>query len=447
MQQLHKISNSLRKKAYLAVATLFAVASLAPMLASQSAQAATLTTRSLSLSSNRNTGTATYTFTATTSATTGGVEFAFCTSPLVSTTCTSPTGLAVAGVTVTSSPAGFAVSTAGNAPACGITNNAAPSSANTVGPTSGNSTCAVRAQHATTVAAGATTFTVAGVSNPTVVGTFFVRIATYSSSTFGTFQDSGTVAQSVSAATNVSFKVQEILQVCAGGTTVDAAGTSLAGSGGAGVAGDTCNSVGVAGYLSAVDLGIADPTIVRVTPVASGGSTGGNGTNGFVMVRTNAANGASIQYRAVQDTSSGELKVPGASCNANPSTITTDSCINSVPNTQAVGSDIVAGTERFGMSSTYINKTAGADAAFNLVADSNYDGTGTTGSTCTPASGVNCWTWEPSGTTATVASSTASAVKQLDDEAVILKFAATSGFTTPSGAYQVNVDFFAVPVF
>jgi hypothetical protein len=442
-QPLNKLKSFVGRKVYVVAAVVMSIASFAPaLLASQPAQAAVLTSRSLSLSNNRNTGTATYTFTVTTSATTGGVEFAFCTTPLVSSTCTSPTGLTVAGTSVTSSPAGFAVSTAGNAPACSIATAVAPASANTLSG-SGNSACAIRAQHATTVAAGATTFTVSSVGNPTTAGTFFVRIATYSSNTFGTFQDAGTVANSVQAATNVSFKVQEILTICTGATTIDVPfATTPIGTAA------TCDNSGITGYLAAVDLGVADPTVVRVTPVASGGTTLGNATNGFALVKTNAAN-STIQYRTVADatgTASGELKVPGATCTVTAlrSTVSTDQCINSTPLTQTNGSsEIVAGTEEFGVTVPFLNKRTGSTTS-NLVRDTNYDGDGTTGGTCTPATpNTPCWAWADTATAATLATGTG----PLDSEAVILKFAAASAYGTPTGAYSVNMSIFAVPVY
>jgi hypothetical protein len=435
MQNIQKVVRS----HYLVLAAFFLV-SLALSLVRFGAptEAAPLTSRSLSLSSNVNSGTATWTFQVTTSSTTGGFEFVICTTPLLGTSCDGPTGLetaSLAGVGV-SSPAGFVMGTTGNAPACSLTGNAAPASANTVAAAGNSNYCAVRVHHPTTAAAaGATTITLTNMPNPTAVGTFFVRIATYDgvNNTYTTFEDSGTVAQSVRAATNVQFKVQEILQVCAGATTVDASGTALG-------TGDTCDSGGITGYLSAVDLGIADPAAVRVSPVASGGTTQGNATNGFVMVRTNGNGGTTVQYRSVINSSGYDLKVAGVNCAQNPSTSTSDFCINSAPVTQAAGSDIVAGTEEFGMNVAYVNRTAGGTTA--LTGDANYDGTGSTGTTCTPGTGVNCWSWAGS-TTATLGSSSG----PIDDEALILKFAAASGLTTPSGLYQANLDLFAVPVY
>lgn len=425
---------------------LFFVASLLMVVlrVSTPAKAAQLTARSLSLSSNVNSGTATATFTVTTGTAAGGFEFVFCTTPLAGATCAGPAGLAtasLAGVTV-STPAGFIMGTAGNAPVCSLTGNAAPASANTVAAAGNTNYCAIRVHHPTTGAtAGVTTITLGNLPNPTASGTYFVRIATYTgvNNTYTGYTDYGTVAQSVQAATNVSFKVQEILQVCAGATTVD---TNAAFGNG-----DTCNSAGVTGYLTAVDLGVADPALVRVSPVAIGGTTQGNDTDGFVLLRTNANGGTTVRYRTVQDTSSGELKVAGATCNATPSSITTDSCINSVPQTAAsgAGSAIVAGTEEFGMTIPFINRTGSSTTS--VTADPNYFSDGVSGGSCTVNAGApidnNCWTWRYDGTATTLATATG----PTDDELVLLRFAATPSLSTPSGLYQVNMDVFAVPTY
>ncbi len=444
MQSILKKVNS----TYLLVAGLLLVSLLVSTLGSiNRADAVSFTTRSLSLSRNTNAGstaTTTYSFSVTvpTTGNTGlrGVEINFCTTPLTGS-CTAPTGMSVTSSTIgTTSPASGGTLTSNNAG----TPNAALASSGT--------SAQVRFQwgsNQTLTLPQTVTFDIDNIQNPTTAGTFFARVGFFGNgdTTYTTVTDSGTVAQSVQAATNVSFKVQEILQVCAGATTVDSSGASLNGSGGGSVAGDTCDNVGIAGYLTAVDLGVADPTLVRVSPVASGGTTQGNATNGIVMVRTNASGGATIRYRVIQDNSSGDLKVAGATTctlSGGRSTVATDVCINSTDLTQAdgTGSAIVAGTEEFGMSATYVNRTAGGTTTA-VTADANYDGTGTSGGSCTAATGVNCWTWGYDGSADTLGSSSG----PIDDEALILKFAAAAALTTPTGLYQVNMDTFAVATF
>jgi hypothetical protein len=89
----------------------------------------------------------------------------------------------------------------------------------------------------------------------------------------------------------------------------------------------------------------------------------------------------------------------------------------------------------------------------NLVRNAEYDGNGgntyvadsdqvTSGTT----SAGYAWEANPA-TTTTIASSTGSTVKVVDDEALVLKFAALSGITTPTGSYTVQADFIATATF
>lgn len=438
MQQVFKKVNV----QYLLVLTFFIAASLLGIMRGmQPAKAVGFEDRSLSLSSNTNaSGAATTSYSFSLEVPSGGntglrgVEVNFCTTPLFGA-CTAPTGMSVTSATISASnPAGGGTVTSSNSG----TPNASLASSGT--------SAQVRFQwgsNQTLTLPQTVTFTFGSIQNPTTAGTFFARVGFFGNgdTTYTTVTDSGVVAQSVQAATNVQFRVQEILQVCTGATSVDSAGSNLYGSGGATVGGDTCDAVGVAGYDTYVNMGIADPTAVRVSPVASGGSTQGNAKNGFVMVRTNATTGTTVQYRSVVNSSGYDLKVAGVACAQNPSTSTADYCINSVPVTQAAGSDVVAGTEEFGMNVAYINTTAGGSTSA-LSRDANYDGDNATGATCNAGTGANCWAWAGS-TTATLASATA----PIDDEALILKFAAATSLTTPSGLYQANLDIFAVPTY
>jgi len=65
--------------------------------------------------------------------------------------------------------------------------------------------------------------------------------------------------------------------------------------------------------------------------------------------------------------------------------------------------------------------------------------------TCNTAG--NGFAWDETGTTELIASSTSSTIPQVDDEALILKFAATSNIITPFGQYSVQADFIAVPTY
>jgi hypothetical protein len=97
--------------------------------------------------------------------------------------------------------------------------------------------------------------------------------------------------------------------------------------------------------------------------------------------------------------------------------------------------------------------TCTGTATANLVRASNYNGDGSTNTYQTtdldeingPSS--NKYDWDESGAAIQIASSGSSSVKQVDDEALILKFAAHPLITTPFGSYQAQSDFIAVSTY
>jgi hypothetical protein len=175
------------------------------------------------------------------------------------------------------------------------------------------------------------------------------------------------------------------------------------------------------------------------------------------MIRTNAASGAVVSYDSIQQSGTnqlGTLRISGASCNAS-SAILTDQCIRAVGTTQ---STITAGSEHFGMTVGAINcgsvssyTCTFSTGAYNLARDAAYDGNGT--NTYTTDSGPiggttnQGYAWDDGGTARTIASSAASTTKVIDDEAMILKFAATPSITTPFGLYAAQADYIAVPTY
>jgi hypothetical protein len=169
------------------------------------------------------------------------------------------------------------------------------------------------------------------------------------------------------------------------------------------------------------------------------------------MMRTNALNGTSISYDAIQQSGTnhqGTLRISGSSCNAVTNTFT-DPCINAAGGTQTT---FTAGIEMFGMTVAGVN--SGSTTSYSctygtppgntcsLKPSTNYLGQGTSGSS--EAYGTsNGFAWVESGASTQIASS-ASAV---DDEALILKFAATPSITTPFGTYTAQTDYIAVPTY
>ncbi len=254
-----------------------------------------------------------------------------------------------------------------------------------------------------------------GITNPTTTGTFYARILTfatdtaadnYTSTVPGTYVDDGGIALATANELTITARVQEQLQFCVG--TTDAANNN------------DCTDISG----TSVSLGVVDSSTLATTGDAAG----------LAMIRTNAFNGATIRYKAEQETSSGQLKVAGATCAGT----LTDQCFNSTGTTQ---NTITAGTEEFGMTLTNIDTTNGLTT--NLQCDTQYDGDGT----CNGAGTYTDYAWDDSGAFDTIASSTGSSVKVMDDEMVNMKFAATASATTPTGLYAVTANFVATATF
>jgi hypothetical protein len=282
---------------------------------------------------------------------------------------------------------------------------------------------------------------------------YYTRVRLYSD-TGTTLVWSGVFAQSTSQTLTVNARVQERLDFCVASTAINN-DTATPGA--------DCAAVTTAG-TSSIDIGNIDSSATNVSPVSA--TNGGSNTNAVAMIRTNAFNGASVAYRALGDNNSGTLKVTGAACDDNNggtagpdifSAVATDQCFNTSPSQGA----FTVGTtgEKFGMTVAGIN--GGSTSAYScatggvgcdMVRDPAYDGNGTgtfvadsdqvTGTT----SAGYAWDADPSHTT-TIATSTGSTIKVVDDEAMILKFAALSGITTPTGAYTVQADFIATTTF
>src|SRR5581483_9373995 len=126
-------------------------------------------------------------------------------------------------------------------------------------------------------------------------------------------------------------------------------------------------------------------------------------------------------------------------------------CINAAGTTQT---PFISGSEKFGMTIAGINSGSttsytctygGPGNTCDMEPLSNYMGNGSSGSELYGAN--NGFAWDESGTAVNIASSAGSTVKQVDDEALILKFAATPSITTPFGRYEAKTDMIAVPTY
>jgi hypothetical protein len=413
-----------RRLMHLVQAAVLVTAGILPLLAPTHVGAAQITARSATIT-NPNPGSSqiqvafAYTL-PTVGQNQQGITYQFCTQALG--TCTLPTDLDARTSTTSVSQGGWPTNATNFVPRniSSTTNGCLQATVAFA--------CYTRTQ--ATTGGGAVTHTIGGLVEPSGIGTVYIRITTYSDTAYATAQDSGNVAISFNNRFTVNAQVQEVLTACVGNTTIDNATASIVS--------DCTAATG-----TSINLGNITNTAISINPVAAG--NGGDGNNAYFMVQTNAQSGVAVGYRAVQDTSSGKLKVIGASCSG---VTTTDQCFNSQGNTQAA---FVAGTENFGMTVAGTN-CASATASYTCVyasgsqhlkAVSGYQGQGTFGSSWTYGTS-NGFAFDDTGATTQALASSTGAVA---NEALVLKYAATAQATTPTGVYQAQQDFIATPTF
>ncbi len=429
----------------LILAAVLLVASLLPVLMPlDKAYAEQITERKITMSSSKLGQTAvTYaaSFKATQATIIRGMTVEICqNSPLIGDTCTTTNG-------VTATPTAGTLTFTNSGGSGDLTFDAHASSTSVGRYVLTDSDGATGGDGFTPSIANAITFSFTA-TNPTVTaGTFYARILTYgvaanaSGSTTtapGTYLDYGGIALSTTNSLTVSAVVQEVLQFCVGGTTNNDATTSIAATCAASFTGSgTCGNT--------VNLGVLDSGAINISPVSASAPTNGNACNGAAMVRTNAANGVNIAYYAEQDAGTnkkGALRVPGIACSVGADN--TDRCIESAGVTQSV---FTAGTEEFGMTIASINcgSTSAYSCSFasstNKVSrNAQYDGSSATVHGSSAGTG---YAWDESGTPTSIASSAG----VVDDEALIMHFAATPNVTTPTGSYTVKANLIATSSF
>jgi hypothetical protein len=303
----------------------------------------------------------------------------------------------------------------------------------TAGTNSSNEVCLTRTESGTE-SAGAKTLTLGNIDHPDEEQTIYVRITLYSGTDFqqADLQHDGVVAAAIVQQITVTARVQERLVFCVG--TVRSVGTDAAV--------EECNQIsGTTKDLGAVDFLAVCTTLNN--PCEHNNPAGGDGAS-FALVATNAQEGVVVTYYAEEDQTLGatgelgSLRIPGADNCTDPAS-TTDQCFNSAGTT---ATSITAGTELFGMTVGGVNASG---LTTNLVRNSQYNGNGSTGVGCSSDGTADqpCWAWDPSGTVRTIASSN----DVLDNEVLLIHFAATAALTTPTGQYAVTSTYVATPTF
>jgi hypothetical protein len=272
------------KNAKLILARLGVAAILLALLPLQ-AYAGQITTRSLTISNSAISATGvsdTIAFTVPNvgSGNVGSINFQYCTT--ASGTCTAPTGLSTSSATLTAQTgaSGFTINTA-TAGAPYITRTAAAITAGT-----------------------ALSYTLGGITNPSSLGTFYVRITTYTAAALGgTATDTGTVAASTANTITLNATVPETLAFCVyntGGTCADSSTTTV----NLGVLGATVTGTGTSQFAASTNAGTGYIITYTGTTLTSGANTipvytaaasPADGTSGFGMnLRSNSySNGTS----------------------------------------------------------------------------------------------------------------------------------------------------------
>jgi len=414
MKSTSFISAQHRTKAAI-TAIVFALALVLPVVLRPSiASALPLTERKITIASSqagRDDTIYTANFKPGTTGTVLGFVIEFCdNSPLIGQTCNAPAGLDTNEATITVAT-GWTVH--------------ANTDANTLIVTRGAGSYTAGVAETITLGTGAANN---GIDNPNATGSYYARMLSYAvaadaqgytDTAPGTYTDYGGVALSTANQLTVTAQVQEQLTFCVG--TINGAAPA------------DCS--GLTG--TAVNIGVVNSGAPSVSPVAV--VNGGNNVNGAAMVSTNASFGVVVTYYAEQATSGtnhlGSLRVAGATCNAG--VVQTDSCFRS-PSTQTAF-DGASPNENFGVTISTIDTTSGTTT--NLVRDTNYDGDGTA---------AQGFAWREDGSTDALASSAAGAQPEnrvVDEEMLLLRFAARAAATTPTGVYTVTSTYIATSTF
>lgn len=385
----------MKRISYITAATVISLGSLLGFV-SQSASAAAGTPRLIMMSNSSNaaaTATTGYQVQFKTMSTYTGqaIIVDFCTSPILSTTCTAPTGFSAAAVT--------------------ITTNTAPMNTQTWTAAAINSNRTVKLTQATGVSfTSATTadFTLNFIQNPTALGTFYARIYTYSAvaggtsyvdtapDTGATHVDDGGVALSTDNTVTVTAKVQETLTFCVF-TSVSTTGVSCPGTISGVVLGDTN------GVLSSTTTNYLSNT-AGVTPFYAQLGLASNATGGVIVrAKSTGTLTSGANTLATSGTGSG-------SCTADSA---------------------AAGTEQFGF-----NVTAGTGGTGTQTADAGYAcGAGSHSFDTTNTPNLTSATGDP-------VLSTAGPSTEPTTEALV-QFMAKASTTTKSGVYTSTFTFIA----
>jgi len=373
----------------LALATFMLVGLVSPAFLTTAVSADQVTDRQIQMSSTTPGATNTsydVTFTPKAAGTTVVVEFCAA-SPVITETCTAPTGF----------DSGSATATGGTI-ADGYT----------------NSTASVKVTPTTALVADTPkNFTITNVKNPTTSGTFYARIITYTDATqsnghtalgtYGTHVDDGGIALHTTAPFQVSAVIRETMNFCV--------------------------SDGEAAEPTAGCTGLTTPSVIlgHGSPAALD-SSATNDDSVTTQLSTNASSGAIVYLK--NGNSCGGLFRLGATpgtCDIPPVATGTDA--------------ILPGTAKFGMKvDASTDATGGSTAAGTITRDADYS----TGANY----GMNWVNGNATGVSSTYGDPIyTSAGAPVSNKNVELTFGATASPNTPAGSYSATMNLIAVGKF
>ncbi|HEX3568909.1 MAG TPA: hypothetical protein VHT70_04525 [Candidatus Saccharimonadales bacterium] len=334
----------------------------------------------------------------------GSILLQYCTTPIAGSTCTAPTGFTAANI-VTPTETGFSANNFTNDTSTDLTG--APWSCTGSSPGRTNCIALKRTSAASETASTAVTIVLGGgtsdyITNPSTTGTFFVRITTYSDTTYGTAVDNGTAASSTAQQISITAKVQEALNFSVGAPA----------SGSLPAPGATC-----APFTDPGTLTIGD---------ANNGLSSSQAYDGhsYFRVSTNGINGTKILY-------SGDTLKSGANS------------IASIGETSG-GTSSTPGTAQFGLGIDTSDTQSGNGYSFTSLT-----------STISPAYGLGAGTITPAGTakfnfnTASLTSPVqiASSAGVISCDTGSVRYLANIATNTPPGIYTTTIDYIAVPTY
>ncbi len=465
-------SGKVRRSVYIITALLLFCASLP--LGIGSADAAQLQYRSIQLSdSSPSNGTftagigsglnVTYKFSFKTIQNASSMVVDFCSNdPIIGDSCTAPTGMSVTTAAIDPTSTGNLTSTGWS-----ITNTNSPNPRIKLAQGSGAQLAAGTQQN----------FNLTGITNPSTVdattkGSFYARIYTYASTTFGDgvsktyttasaaatsgFSDYGGIALSVDYVITITARVQETLTFCVSGSDPNN-WTSTGDCGDAAVTSTADPTPGKYGPPNIV-LGHGSPTAVLDTSAVDYG-------NVWTQLSTNATNGAVINMHSnipcgglsadYVPPSSGTCAIPAVNggSNAGPTAITAGTAAFGVainkytPTTQAGPAAIgtLTPTTQYYDPAFYAftgNVPTNVHYGMDTVTATGYNAAFTT--VGPPFSGQSSYNGSVIGKFGSTVLTCIGPISRVDAR---YTFAATSSLTTPAGIYTANLSLIATGTF